>query len=188
MTIDQAANQQPSRFSLPCSPLLLLHLINQSCPTLTMDPVTAVGLASAIISFVPLGVKLLQSAHEIRDSIDGSLDRNKTRKCIMDEMQAVSNRLKPTDQTRIAEQKGLYELAARCYELSQKILNLLNKISPKTPRSFENYRSAIRAWRKEDEIKDLEKQLKECRDQLLLALVNLSRYLTAYIFPYFAKV
>ncbi|KAH6949468.1 hypothetical protein DER45DRAFT_580376 [Fusarium avenaceum] len=139
-----------------------------------MDPVTAVGLASAIISFVPLGVKLLQSAHEIRDSIDGSLDRNKTRKCIMDEMQAVSNRLKPTDQTRIAEQKGLYELAARCYELSQKILNLLNKISPKTPRSFENYRSAVRAWRKEDEIKDLEKQLKECRDQLLLALVNLS--------------
>lgn len=43
-----------------------------------MDPVTTVGLASAIISFVPLGINLLKNAREIRDSVDGSLERNQT--------------------------------------------------------------------------------------------------------------
>jgi hypothetical protein len=130
-----------------------------------MDPVTAVGLASAIISFVPLGIKLLQNEREIRDSSDSSLDRNRTRKCIMDEMQAVSRRLQPTDQTQIApEQRGLYDLALKCYELSQKILNLLDKISPKSQKSIDIYRATIRAWRKENDIKDLERQLNDCRD------------------------
>lgn len=142
-----------------------------------MDPVTAVGLASAIISFVPLGINLLKNAREIRDSVDGSLERNQTRKVITEEMQAVSRRLRPTDQTRIApEQKGLYDLALKCHELSQQILELLDKIKPKPQSSFGIYRSAFRAWSKESEIKDLEKRLDDCRSQLTLGLVDLSKY------------
>jgi hypothetical protein len=142
-----------------------------------MDPVTAVGLASAIISFVPLGINLLKNAREIRDSVDGSLERNQTRKAITEEMQAVSRRLRPTDQTRIApEHKGLYDLALKCYELSQQILELLGKIKPKQQSSFGTYRSALRAWSKESEIKDLEKRLNDCRSQLALGLVDLSKY------------
>jgi hypothetical protein len=142
-----------------------------------MDPVTAVGLASAIISFVPLGINLLKNAREIRDSVDGSLERNQTRKAIVEEMQAVSRRLRPADRTLIApEQKGLYDLALKCYELSQQILELLGKIKPKPQSSFSVYRSAFRAWSKESEIKDLEKRLDDCRSQLSLGLVDLSKY------------
>ncbi|KAM5369188.1 hypothetical protein BFJ66_g5092 [Fusarium oxysporum f. sp. cepae] len=140
-----------------------------------MDPVTAVGLASAIISFVPLCVKLLQSAREIRDSLDGSVEKNLTRKAIVDEMKALSRRLKSADQARfLPEQRGLYDLALKCHELSQKILYLLDKIRPKSKSSFENYRSAYRAWSCESEIKNLEKQLNDCRSQLALGIVDLS--------------
>ncbi|KAK2472289.1 hypothetical protein H9L39_16169 [Fusarium oxysporum f. sp. albedinis] len=140
-----------------------------------MDPVTAVGLASAIISFVPLGVKLLQSAREIRDSVDGSVEKNLTRKAIVDEMQALSRRLKSADQARVLpEQRGLYDLALKCNELSQKILDVLDKIRPKSKGSFENFRSAYRAWSCESEIKNLEKQLNDCRSQLALGIVDLS--------------
>ncbi|KAI6765579.1 hypothetical protein HG530_006649 [Fusarium avenaceum] len=147
-----------------------------------MDPVTAVGLASAIISFVPLGINLLKNAREIRDSVDDSLERNQTRKAVTEEMQAVSQRLRPTDQTRIApEQKGLHDLALKCHELSQQILKLLDKIKPKPQSSFGTYRSAFRAWSKESEIKDLEKRLDDCRSQLALGLVDLSNQnTTAY--------
>lgn len=142
-----------------------------------MDPVTAVGLASAIISFVPLCVKLLQSAREIRDSLDGSVEKNLTRKAIVDEMKALSRRLKSADQARVLpEQRGLYDLALKCHELSQKILDLLDKIRPKSKSSFENYRSVYRAWSCESEIKNLEKQLNDCRSQLALGIVDLSRY------------
>ncbi|KAF4970351.1 hypothetical protein FSARC_2607 [Fusarium sarcochroum] len=140
-----------------------------------MDPVTAVGLASAIISFVPLGIQLLRSAREIRDSVDGSLDKNRTRKAIVEEMQAVALKLNPPDQTRIApEQKGLVDLALECHELSQQILDLLDKIRPKARSAFGTYRSVFRTWSKESEIKDLEKRLDDCRSQLVLGLVDLS--------------
>jgi hypothetical protein len=142
-----------------------------------MDPVTAVGLASAIISFVPLGIKLLKNARELRDSVDGSLERNQTRKAIIEEMQAVSRRLRPTDPARVApEQKGLYDLALKCYELSQQILELLGKIKPKPQSIFGVYRSAFQAWSKESEIKDLEKRLDGCRSQLALGLIDISKY------------
>ncbi|KAM0351043.1 hypothetical protein ACHAPU_002824 [Fusarium lateritium] len=140
-----------------------------------MDPITAVGLASAIISFVPLGISLLKNAREIRDSVDGTLEKNETRKAIIDEMQAVARRLKPAVQTPVApEQKGLYDLALKCYDLSQRILDLLDKIKPKPQSSFGAYRLAFRAWSKEGEIKDLEKSLNDCRSQLALGLVDLS--------------
>ncbi|SCN64776.1 related to small s protein [Fusarium fujikuroi] len=150
----------------------------QKCP-FAMDPVTVVGLASAIISFVPLGVKLLQSVREIRESVDGSVGKNQTRKAIVDEMQAVSRRLKSAVQTGVLpEQRGLYDLALKCHDLSQKILELLDKIRPKNISSFESYRSAYRAWSCESEIKNLEKQLNDCRSQLALGLVDISRYQT----------
>ncbi|KAM0186933.1 hypothetical protein ACHAPI_011440 [Fusarium lateritium] len=140
-----------------------------------MDPVTAVGLASAIISFVPLGINLLKNVREIRDSVDGSLERNQTRKIIVEEMQSVSQRLRPTNQTQITpEQKGLYDLALKCYELSQQILELLCKIKPKPRSALGAYRSALRAWSKENEIKDLERRLDDCRSQLALGLADLS--------------
>ncbi|EGU79652.1 hypothetical protein FOXB_09819 [Fusarium oxysporum f. sp. conglutinans Fo5176] len=110
-----------------------------------MDPVTAVGLASAIISFVPLCVKLLQSARDIRDSLDGSVEKNLTRKAIVDEMKALSRRLKSADQARVLpEQRGLYDLALKCHELSQKILDLLDKIRPKR---LGVAKARLRIWR-----------------------------------------
>lgn len=142
-----------------------------------MDPVTAVGLASAIIGFVPLGIKLLQNIREVKGSVDGTLEQNRTRQAVAEEMQAISGRLqiRGRDHNQLPpEQTKLYELAGRCHELSQKILIILDKVQPK-PQTASKYRSGFRVWRKESEIKELEKGLSDCRDQLLLGLVDLSK-------------
>ncbi|KAF5026757.1 hypothetical protein F66182_1176 [Fusarium sp. NRRL 66182] len=141
-----------------------------------MDPVTAVGLASAIVGFIPLAVKLVTTAKEIRDAKDNSLDKNRTRQDMANQMQQFAQRLKVPDQTRITpEQRGLCSLALKCQELSQRITALLDKIKPKNPHAFgSSYRAAFRAWRKEEDIKELETSLRDCQSQLALGLIDLS--------------
>lgn len=41
-----------------------------------MDPVSAIGLASGILTFVEAGLKLVKIAYNIRNSLDGVLDDN----------------------------------------------------------------------------------------------------------------
>lgn len=150
----------------------------QSPVKIIMDPITAVGLASAIISFVPLGIKVLQNAKEIKDSIDGGVKQNATRQAVIEELQALSGRLRVSQSNNInppAEQVKLLDLASRCHDLSQQILNLLDKVRPKTSTTRGKYSSAVRVWLKEGEIKDLEKSLYNCREQLIVGLVDLSR-------------
>lgn len=142
-----------------------------------MDPVTAVGLASAIISFIPLGIKVLQNAYEIKSSLDGSVKQNETREQIVKEMQAVAARLKiRVDESRLKpKQMELYNLASRCSDLAKQIFDLLDRIKPKGSTTSAKYYSAFRVWCKESEIKELEKSLESCRGQLILGLADLSR-------------
>jgi hypothetical protein len=142
-----------------------------------MDPVTAVGLASAIISFVPLGIKILQDVQEIKDSIDGSVAHNEVREAVVQEMLTVTAKLKRNrERGQVApEYEKLYDLASRCEVLSQKVLTLLEKVKPKTSTASAKYYSAYKVWRKESEIKDLEKSLGSCREQLILGLLDLMK-------------
>ncbi|KAM0421002.1 hypothetical protein ACHAPT_011245 [Fusarium lateritium] len=140
-----------------------------------MDPVSAIGLASAIISFIGFGAKLLHGAKEIRDSANDSLEKNESREVIAEAMKEATTRLKTPDPGQISpEQQKLCDLAVKCNDLSQRILELLNKIKPKRSKSFYVYRAAYHAWRKEDEIKVLEKSLGDCRNQLALGLTELA--------------
>ncbi|RSL54069.1 hypothetical protein CEP54_010093 [Fusarium duplospermum] len=140
-----------------------------------MDPVSAIGLASAIVSFVEIGVNLLRGAKEIRDSANDSLEKNESREVIVEEMKEVAAKLKTPEPGKIPpEQQKLCDLADKCNDLSQRILELLNKIKPKNNKPFSAYRAAYHAWRKEDEIEMLEKSLGDCRSQLALSLTHLT--------------
>ncbi|RSM15812.1 hypothetical protein CDV31_004754 [Fusarium ambrosium] len=140
-----------------------------------MDPVSAIGLASAIVSFVEIGVNLLRGAKEIRDSANDSLEKNESREVIVEEMKQVAAKLKTPEPGKIpAEQQKLCHLADKCNDLSQRILELLNKIKPKNNKPLSVYRAAYHAWRKEGEIEMLEKSLGDCRGQLALSLTHLT--------------
>ncbi|KAL2673689.1 hypothetical protein Neosp_012132 [[Neocosmospora] mangrovei] len=140
-----------------------------------MDPVSAIGLASAIITFIEFGSKLLKGAKEIRDSSNDSLEKNESREVIAEAMKEVATKLKTPEPAQISpEQQKLCDLALKCNDLSQRILELLNKIKPKNKKPLHVYRAAFRAWRKEDDIKLLEKSLNDCRSQLALSLSHLA--------------
>ncbi|KAI8654291.1 NACHT domain-containing protein [Fusarium sp. Ph1] len=140
-----------------------------------MDPVSAIGLASTIITFIDLGSKLLKGAKEIRDSANDSLEKNESREVIAEAMTEFVAKLKTPEPAQISpEQQKLCDLAVKCNDLSQRILELLNKIKPKNKKPLHVYRAAFQAWRKEDDIKVLEKSLSDCRSQLALSLSHLA--------------
>ncbi|KAK4666687.1 hypothetical protein QC763_0049540 [Podospora pseudopauciseta] len=83
-----------------------------SFSSLAMDPVTAIGLVSGILTFVPFGTKLVKGIIEIREALDGTLDENRTRQEVAQEMKRLSARILPPDDTKlVAEENGLRLLA-----------------------------------------------------------------------------
>ncbi|KAF4964405.1 hypothetical protein FSARC_7670 [Fusarium sarcochroum] len=143
-----------------------------------MDPVTAVGLASGILTFVQAGLKLAGVANQIYSSVDGILDENKHRESIAKEVKQAASRLETNGvEGLIPQQKSLLNLARECQATSTELINVLDDVKPRS--SSTNYlkvwKDAIKATRKEDAIKSLERRLEAYRNQLTLGLVELSK-------------
>ncbi|KAK2606812.1 hypothetical protein N8I77_005538 [Diaporthe amygdali] len=142
-----------------------------------MDPLTAIGLASNIISFIDFSVRLLKGFQEIHDSQHGALEENKSRETITREMQHMSAGLllfRASD--KVEEDSGLRILAEECHGLSIELILLLEKVKSKNPGSkAQNLLSALRNKVYDSERASLEARLNECRGQLHLQLSHLTR-------------
>ncbi|KAF4988770.1 hypothetical protein FGRMN_9564 [Fusarium graminum] len=143
-----------------------------------MDPVTAVGLASGILTFIEAGLKLVKTAHEIHNSVDGVLDENKHRESVADEVRKAASRLENTRNSGLSpERQALCSLAKKCRETSSELMKVLDKVKPKpgSSNALKLVTYAVKANRRVGEVRQLEGQLNDYRDQLTLAIVELSR-------------
>jgi len=143
-----------------------------------MDPMTAVSLASAIVQFIDYSTKLVDAASDIHRSASGTSLENQNIEFVVSEVKALSLRLDPprTGQPTDDEQ-ALCRLAAECRILSGQILDLLEKIKPKNPKSKrQSVWSAIKTMWNDREMKELGQRLQNCRSQLELQLNFLMRF------------
>ncbi|KAM0215043.1 hypothetical protein ACHAQD_008550 [Fusarium lateritium] len=143
-----------------------------------MDPVSAVGLGSGILTFVEAGLKLVRIAHGIHTSVDGVLDENRHREDIFLELKQAAIRLETTATPGLTpEQNSLCDLAKKCRETSTELVTVLDKVKPKPSPSnpLKSFRYALKASKRANQIEGLESRLKDYRDQLTLALVELSK-------------
>ncbi|KAM0281709.1 hypothetical protein ACHAO9_010549 [Fusarium lateritium] len=143
-----------------------------------MDPVSAVGLASAILTFVEARLKLIKTAHGIHNSVEGILDENMHRESIACEVKQAATRLEITVAAGLTpEQQSLCNLAKKCRETSTELVAVLDKVKPKPGPSnpLKSFGYALKATKKANQIEDLQGCLKDYRDQLTLALVELSK-------------
>ncbi|KAF4338987.1 hypothetical protein FBEOM_7163 [Fusarium beomiforme] len=143
-----------------------------------MDPVSAVGLASGILTFVEAGLKLVKIAYRIHSSFDGVLEDNRHREDVAGEVEKAALRLDVVGHARLTpEQESLSALAKKCKATSTDLVQVLNAVKPKRNSSnpFNSLRLSVKANKKTRHISDLDNQLKDYRDQLSLALVEFSR-------------
>ncbi|KAF5663853.1 hypothetical protein FCIRC_11038 [Fusarium circinatum] len=143
-----------------------------------MDPVSAIGLASGILTFVEAGLKLVKMAYNIHNSLDGVLDDNRHRESVTSEVSKAALRLEVVGKACLTpEQESLSDLAKKCKATSTGLVKALHEVKPKRISSnpFKSLRYAVKANVKAKDIEGLENQLKDYRDQLIVALVEFSR-------------
>ncbi|KAM7218002.1 hypothetical protein V8F06_006685 [Rhypophila decipiens] len=141
-----------------------------------MDPVTAIGLASGILSFVTFSSKLINGAIKIHNTEDGRLDDNRTLELVVEEMRRLSERLLTWDDSRLAcEDNGLRLLARECYNLSKELIAMLKRLKPKDATSkTQSLWSAVKNVIHDKEKVELEQKLERCRSQLELQITFLT--------------
>jgi hypothetical protein len=144
-----------------------------------MDPITAIGFAANILSFIDYSAKVISTGVEIYQSASGSTQDIRTSDTIATEMRrfAIKLQLQPPDKTQLSEEeKELCTLAAECEGLATRILDLVGKVTPKNRKSK---RSSLFAGLKtkfyEADRRELEEKLSPCRDQLNVQLGYLTR-------------
>lgn len=142
-----------------------------------MDPLTAIGLVSNILSFIEFSVRLLKGAKEVHGSQNGVLKENRSRETIVRDMQRMSTRMLVSDSPEEADDNAsLCILGRECHELSVQLISLLEKIKPKDSGSTtQSLVSALRNKNYDSERAGLEARLSDCRAQLHLELSNLTR-------------
>ncbi|KAK0644062.1 hypothetical protein B0T16DRAFT_192572 [Cercophora newfieldiana] len=141
-----------------------------------MDPATAIGVASGIISFISFSTKLVAGAIKIHESVDGALDDDRSRTAVANELRLFSARLVPPNSSQLSEEeKSLCLLAKECGVLSDRLINLLDKVKPKDVKSkSQSLWAALKSAVSESEKSSLQNMLSNCRAQLEIQLIFFS--------------
>lgn len=148
-----------------------------------MDPLSAIGLVSSVITFIDFGYDLISGAREIRASATGTTTANEHVEFLTTRMEAVAMDLaaaRSSQRGMSADTQRLTELADRCLGLSSDLKRLLDKLRANDPRSMRRALISIaQNIRKRDSKSDLETRLDQCRQQLHLQLSHTTRSVSA---------
>jgi hypothetical protein len=142
-----------------------------------MDPITAIGFAANILQFIDYGAKVVTGVIEIYGAASGNTQESRNSETIEMEMRLFAAKLQPPENARLSgEERALCKLAAGCQGLAKQILDLLEKIKPKSQKSKgSSLIAGLKTKMYAGERRRLELQLSNCRAQLDLQLNYLTR-------------
>ncbi|KAE8440326.1 hypothetical protein EG329_008775 [Mollisiaceae sp. DMI_Dod_QoI] len=136
-----------------------------------MDPVTAIGLASSLITFVDFSWSLVAGAHEIYTSVNGTTSEHDHINNVIEDLQELSDDLGTGALGDSKHEKALKRLAFQCSELSDELLGILRKLRVTEKNSkWKAIKAKWGSMRKRDEISSIRERLGEYRSQILLHL------------------
>ena len=143
-----------------------------------LDPLTAIGLASAIVQFFDFSTKLVHDAKEIYESTSGATEANRGLEVVVDNMKNLYSTLRAEDPSLQSDAElALCHIAKECDSLSTEIFEILQKIKPKKSNSFISSSStAIKSMWYAGKIADLKATLDSYRGQLALPLSVVTRF------------
>ncbi|KAF2790355.1 hypothetical protein K505DRAFT_340515 [Melanomma pulvis-pyrius CBS 109.77] len=108
-----------------------------------MDPLSTISLVASIVQFVDFSAKIMSGAKEIYESASGLTQDDEILQNTVNEMKRFSSRLTPsTNRPQTDDELEFHGLVTECRTLSNAILELLQKSTPRDPQSK---RSVIRS-------------------------------------------
>lgn len=135
-----------------------------------MDPVSAIGLASAILSFVEFSWGLVRGTGDVYRSPTGMRKDNASIGVVIADLEKVTEDINTDIQGHGKHEKALAALARECESLSQELLQVLGRLKRKDGSRREALRVTLRSMRKEKEIESIEKRLGEHRAEIVVRL------------------
>ncbi|KAL1881600.1 hypothetical protein Plec18167_003197 [Paecilomyces lecythidis] len=135
-----------------------------------MDILTAVGLASNILSFIDFAGKCVKGAYDIYNSDLGSTPDNSRSKQLLDDIITATDTLNSHFRGISKNEKSLREICKLCRQQSDKLQKILGELTVTEKDSkWQTLKVSFKSMRKEtkEEIASIEKSLDSCRLQTL---------------------
>ena len=136
-----------------------------------MDPVSAIGLASSILTFVEFSSKLVKGIYEVAGSANGVTEENAHIGVVMQDLEDVTDAIEVDFKGSSKQEKDLIKLASKCAVLSRDLQKTLKSV--KVQRGNVRWQTIKAAWKtltKKDKIENMEKTISQYRDELMLRL------------------
>jgi hypothetical protein len=148
-----------------------------------MEAIAAISLAGTIVQFIDAGSKLIMVAAEIRESTSGMSRETERVETTARRMRDLSIKYdtSTSDTCHSDDAHTLKHLAHECYDLSERILHLVQSTVPKDRKSM--HLTLLAAFKQRvyrPELKQLEHRLGDCRSQLHLYLDHLTKCVITY--------
>lgn len=142
-----------------------------------MDPVSAIGLASSILTFVDFSWKLVQGTLEIYHSPDGTSDENARLEHVIADLDLLADSLQTGVSARTRAERNIKDLAEDCREDSKALLELLSemKVSGKRRTLWRSLSAKWSSILNKERATELKNRLRETREDIMLNLTQLLR-------------
>jgi hypothetical protein len=141
---------------------------------LAMDPVSAIGVASSVITFVELAYSFLSTVYSVYG--DGQLVEHDALGTVSTAMRELSSQLISEKQfSQRQEDVAIVSLATQCHQLAVDIARRLSKSKGGKGIALNSIKAALKIICSKDDIVRLQKALDGCRAQLHLQLTVSSK-------------
>ena len=142
-----------------------------------MDPITAIGVASAILAFIDAASKIVTGTYEILHSTSGATAANEHIEAIVDDLCEITAELDISGSKKYKfSDRALCTLASNCQCVSEELQALLETLRVSgNHTTWKSLTAKIKSMRKEKEIAEMEKKLGDYRAQILLRLTVMLR-------------
>ena len=137
-----------------------------------MDPITAVGFAASIVTFIDFSHKIICDTSEVLNT--GVTAENAHVSAVVNDLREATRGLSNQLPGYSKHDDALNTLATECQNICDELCELLEKVKVKVGSSrWQSVRIALRSMRKGGEVAHLEERVGKCRSQILLRLVLL---------------
>ncbi|CAJ2509260.1 Uu.00g142860.m01.CDS01 [Anthostomella pinea] len=146
-----------------------------------MDPISAVGFASSILTFVEFSSKLVRGTYELYQSSNGTTVENAHIGNVLSDLRGVTDELRNDAEPQDRHENELSKLARNCRDLSDELVELLGRLQLKEKdRRWQTLRVAWLNMTKQKSIESIEKRLGEYRAEIVLRLNLMIWYVDAH--------
>jgi hypothetical protein len=135
-----------------------------------MDPITAVGFAASILTFIDFSYQIVCGTYEVIKS--GSTIENAHVSFVTTDLDEITKELSQRPPGYSKHEDALNTLATECQGVSDELRKLLDRVKTKVGSSkWKSIKVALHSMWKKGEIKELENRLGKYRSEVLIRLV-----------------